>query len=149
MNSGNGGPPGIQLWTQKYRGTLQVLLSLMNEPDYTGYIPSTTNFYKEELIELGILEQIEPRIYKLDIDALRRHSVVVNDELYDCMTDINWMREQRKKLGLIQNDIKGPEFRAKQQERRKKRRAYAKEQKAKREAQPPSELPLSNIIFPD
>ena len=60
------------------------------------------------------------------------------------MTDINWMREQRKKLGLIQGDIKGPEFRAKQQERRKKRRAYAKEQKAKREAQPPSELPLSN-----
>lgn len=149
MNSGNGGSPGIQPWTQRYQGTLQVLLSLMNEPDYTGHVPSSKKFYKDELIELDIIEQIEPRVYRLDIDELRRHSVVVDDGLYDCMTDINWMREQRKKLGLIEGEIKGPEFRAKQQERRKKRRAYAKEQKAKRKAQPSSELPLSNIIFPD
>lgn len=151
LNNGNGGPPGIQTWTAKYQRTIQVLFSLLNSPDHTITIRHSdrTGIYFDELIELGIIEQIEPKVVKLNIEELRKHSVVVSDEVFDKMTDINWMREQRKKLGLIKGDIKGPEFRAKQQERRKKRRAYAKEQKAKRLAQPPSELPLSDIILPD
>jgi hypothetical protein len=107
------------------------------------------SIYYNELIRLGIFEETEPGIVILNFENLRKHSVVVNDELFDNITDIDWAREQRSKLGLIQGEVKGPEFRARQQARRKKRKAYAKEQRAKLQAQPSEELPLSEVIFDD
>jgi hypothetical protein len=103
--------------------------------------------YYDELIKLGIFEEIRPKTVKLNLDKLRQHSILVDDELYMKMTDLNWMREQRLKLGMIKGELKGPDFRAKQQARRKKRRAYAKAQAEKFRQQPQEEFPLSEIVF--
>lgn len=145
----NGGPPGIQTWTGKYQSTLSVLHQMLSAPDLRIKTPTKSSFYYDELKEMGIIENDGTQYIKLIPSNLKRQSVVVTDELFDNMTDINWMREQRKKLGLIEGRVKDEEFRAKQQARRKKRRAYAKEQKAKRLAQPSEEIKLSEVIFPD
>ena len=107
----------------------------------------TREIYYDELIKLGIFEEIEERTVKLNLKKLAAHSIIVDDELYMKMTDLNWLREQRLKLGLIKGELKGPDFRAKQQARRKKRRAYAKAQAAKYRAQPPEELSLAEVVF--
>ena len=146
----NGGNPGIQTWTNRYKVTVAVIQALLNSPDYTAKItPGDTEFYPEELIEVGVIEKIAPKTYKLNIDALKQHSMVIPDDYYQNFLDINWLREQRKQLGQIKGRVKDEEFRRKQQARRKQRRNYAKEQKAKRLAQPPEELPLHEVIFPD
>lgn len=85
--------------------------------------------------------------YTLVIERLSQVSVVIPDDLYDNFRDINYLREQRHKLGMIQGKLKDEEFRSGQQERRRKRRQHAKEQKAKRLAQPPEEIPLSDIVL--
>lgn len=145
----NGGNPGIQTWTAKYQQTLRVLYLLMQSPNFEAEVRlSKLDYYFKELVELGVLSEEGP-ITKLHPDKLRKHSFVVNDELYENMTDLNWMREQRKKLGLIEGRLKDEAFRKRQQARRKKRRAYAKEQANKLKNQPREELPLSEVIFYD
>ena len=145
----NGGNPGIQPWTNKYQNTIRVLRLMMQDPNSEFTISNKKSIYFDELVSLGVFElQIDDSV-KLNIERLQQCSVVVDDEMYDNMRDINWLREQRKKLGLIEGKVKGEEFRARQQARRKNRRAHAKEQRAKREAQPPVELPLHDILFPD
>lgn len=120
----------------------------MSSPNYQSKAPEflPSSVYYEELNELGILHR-DGIDWVLDIDNLKSFSVVVPDEMYDNFQDINWLREQRKKLGLIQGRIKDEDFRRRQQARRRKRRAYAKEQEAKRLAKPPEELPLADVIF--
>lgn len=120
----------------------------MSSPDHRDRAPEfvPSSVYYEELNELGILYR-DGLDWVLNVDNLRYSSVVVPDEMYDNFQDINWLREQRKKLGLIQGRIKDEDFRRRQQARRKKRRAYAKEQEAKRLAKPPEELPLADVIF--
>ena len=145
----NGGNPGIQTWTNKYKATLQVLQLLLSATDHTMEIKYKKEFYYNELKEMGVIEDVDAHHIKLNTSKLYKHSVVVSDELFDNMRDINWLREQRKKLGQIEGKVKGEEWRAAQQARRKKRRAFAKEQKAKRLAQPSEEINLSEIIFPD
>ena len=105
------------------------------------------SIYYKELIELGIFEETKKRTVKLNLKKLAAHSITVDDELYMNMTNLNWMREQRKKLGMIKGELKDAEFRRKQQARRKKRRAYSKEQAAKYRAQPPEELSLAEVVF--
>ena len=149
LNSGNGGKPGIQTWTNKYQATLRVLYIMIRSPSRAFHFKRTNprETYYDELIKLGIFEEIRPKTVKLNLDKLRQHSIIVDDELYMNMTDINWMREQRKKLGLIKGRVKDEEFRRKQQERRKKRRAYAREQAAKYRNTPQEELSLAEVVF--
>lgn len=149
LNSGNGGKPGIQTWTNKYQATLRVLYIMIRNPSRAFHFKRTNpkEIYYDELIELGIFEEIRPKTVKLNLDKLRQHSILVNDELYMNMTDLNWLREQRLKLGMIKGELKGPDFRAKQQARRKKRRAYAKAQAAKYQNMPREELPLAEVVF--
>lgn len=149
LNSGNGGKQGIQTWTAKYQATLRVLYIMLQNPSRAFRFKHTDprSIYYKELIELGVFEEIKERTVKLNLKKLAAHSITVDDELYMNMTDLNWMREQRKKLGMIKGTVKGEEFRRKQQERRKKRRAYAREQAAKYRAQPPEELSLAEVVF--
>lgn len=149
LNSGNGGKQGIQHWTGKYQATLRVLYIMLQNPSRAFRFKYTKpiDVYYDELVELGIFEEIKERTVKLNLKKLAAHSIIVDDELYMNMTDLNWMREQRKKLGMIKGTVKGEEFRRKQQERRKKRRAYAREQAAKYRAQPPEELSLAEVVF--
>lgn len=145
----NGGYPGIQTWTNKYHNTLRVLCFLIQSPNFQAKIKlSRSDYYYDELEKLKILTS-EGLIITLHINELRNNSVIVPDEDYKNLTDINWLREQRKELGLIEGKIKGPEFRAKQQARRKKRRAYRNQQAIKFKDQKPEELPLSECIFSD
>lgn len=149
LNSGNGGKPGIQPWTNRYQATLRVLYIMIRSPSRAFHFKRTDprEIYYDELIKLGIFKEIRPKTVKLNLDKLRQHSILVDDELYMNMTDLNWMREQRLKLGIIKGELKGPDFRAKQQARRKKRRAYAKAQAEKFRQQPQEEFPLSEIVF--
>lgn len=149
LNSGNGGNPRIQTWTNKYQATLRVLYIMIRNPSRAFHFKptDTREIYYDELIELGIFEEIKERTVKLNLKKLAAHSIIVDDELYMKMTDLNWVREQRKKLGMIKGKVKGEEFRRRQQERRKKRRAYAREQAAKYRAQPPEELSLAEVVF--
>ena len=142
----NGGDPGIQPWTDRYKRTIPFLLKLLKEPTHTLRIPDAKYSYIPKLIEMGVITK-DGNTYTLIPENLVKISAVVPDEMYDNFQDINWLREQRSKLGLIKGKTKGPEYRAKQQARRKKRRQYAKEQEAKRLAQPPEDLPLSEVIF--
>ena len=149
MNSGNGGPPGIQTWTNRYNETMRVLYQMIRDPFSDHIVKFKSSIYYDELVSMGIFEEVcsSPTTVRLNIDELRKHSIVVEDDLYENLTDIDWVREQRKKLGLIQGRLKGPEFRKNQQARRKKRREYARQQKLLHEQKPPEELPLSKIIF--
>ena len=149
MNSGNGGPTGIQAWTNKYKETMRVLYQMIRDPCLDYVIKLRSAIYYDELVSMGIFEEVcdYPTTVRLNLDELRKHSMVVDDELYENLTDIDWAREQRKKLGLIQGKLKGPEFRQAQQARRKKRREYARQQKLLHEQKPKEELPLSEIIF--
>ena len=149
LNSGNGGKQGIQPWTAKYQATLRVLYIMLQNPSRAFRFKHTDpkSIYYKELIELGIFEETKERTVKLNLKKLAAHSITVDDELYMNMTNLNWMREQRKKLGMIKGPVKDEEFRRKQQERRKKRRAYSREQAAKYRAQPPEELSLAEVVF--
>ena len=101
----NGGNPGIQPWTNKYQGTIRVLRLMMQDPSSEFVIQDKPAMYFNELVELGILEQISSNSVTLNVDKLKQCSVVVDDEMYDNMRDINWLREQRKKLGMIEGKI--------------------------------------------
>jgi hypothetical protein len=110
-------------------------------------VSQARNIYYDELEELNILSRDGCDIV-LNVKALSVFSTVVDDQMYGNFTDINWMREQRKALGFIKNEVKDEEYRREQQARRKKRRAFAKEQRAKRLAQPSEqELSLDEILF--
>ena len=149
LNSENRRKPVIQTWTNKYQATLRVLYIMIRNPSRVFHFKptDTREIYYDELVELGIFEEIKERTVKLNLKKLAAHSIIVDDELYMNMTDLNWVREQRKKLGMIKGRVKDKEFRRRQQERRKKRRAYAREQAAKYRAQPPEELPLAEVVF--
>lgn len=144
----NGGDPGIQPWTNRYKVTIPLILRLLHSPGFSTELPygMVSSSYFPRLIGMGVIIK-DGNTYTLIPEELAKISAVVPDEMYDDFQDINWLREQRKKLGLIKGRVKGPEFRAKQQARRKERRKHAKEQRAKRLAQPPEELPLSDIIL--
>ena len=149
LNSGNGGNPGIQTWTNRYQATLRVLYTMLQDPfqAYTLKSGVKKDIYYDELIKLGIFKEVGPQEVFLDLPQLRKHSIVVNDELYANMTDLNWLREQRKKLGLIKGRVKDEEFRRKQQARRKARREYARKQAAKYQQMPKEELSLAEVVF--
>lgn len=144
----NGGDPGIQPWTNRYKKTIPLILNLLHSPGFSTEFPYeiVKESYFPRLIGMGVIIK-DGNTYTLILEELAKISAVVSDEMYDDFQDIDWLREQRKKLGLIKGRTKSPEFRAKQQARRKKRRQYAKEQEAKRLAQPPEDLPLSDIIL--
>ena len=149
LNSDNGGPPGIQTWTNRYQATLRVLYTMLRDPfqAYTFKNGVKKDIYYDELIKLGIFKEVDPQEVFLDLPQLRKHSIVVNDELYANMTDLNWLREQRKRLGLIKGRVKDEEFRRKQQARRKARREYARKQAAKYQQMPKEELSLAEVVF--
>ena len=149
--NGNGGPTDMLPWSDKYKRTTQVVLKLLSSPDHKMFIMKNDlkAIYFDRLKELSILDYINNELI-LNISELVKHSLIVDDKIYGDLTDINWLREQRKKLGLIKGDeIKGPEFRARQNARRAKRRAEVRKRKAELVAQPIKELPLSEIIFKD
>jgi hypothetical protein len=127
---------------------MQLLLKLLRSPDHripTKLVAEKSTYF-DKLEEQGVILHDGPYTI-LSVNNLSRISMVVDDGMYENFRDINWMREQRKALGLIKKEVKDEEFRRKQQARRKKRRAYAKEQRAKRLAQPSEELPMKDILL--
>lgn len=80
-------------------------------------------------------------------DELIKSTFVVNDDLYAKMTDVDWLREQRKKLGLIEGKIKTDAFRKRQNAKRKAKREFANKKRAELKALPPEELPLTKILL--
>lgn len=100
-----------------------------------------------DLRRWGFIRKKNKKIH-IEYDNIREMSIVVSEEMFDNFTNVDWLREQRAKLGLIKVN---PETERKKnlyhKQMRRKHRAYNLQQRAKRLAQPREELPLDEILL--
>lgn len=97
--------------------------------------------------KIGLLDSIKPGVWKINLPYLRKVSYVVTDELFDQISDPEFVYEQKRKLGKVRCSY---EQYNETKERKRKESKIAREANRQKFKEPVPKDPLSleNIFFP-